>query len=156
LSDQPATAIRIAAPRDAGALAMLGRETFAETFGHLYPPHDLVEFLDAAHAPAYSARVAGDPAYRVWIAEQGERAIGYALAGPCLIPHPEVTRSCGELQRLYVRRDSQGAGLGVEMLEQVLAWLERPERRLWIGVWSENHGAQRLYARYGFAKVCEY
>ncbi len=27
---------------------------------------------------------------------------------------------------------------------------------LWIGVYSENHGAQRLYARQGFVKVGEY
>ena len=29
-------------------------------------------------------------------------------------------------------------------------------RDVWIGVWSENHGAQRLYARHGFEKVGEY
>ena len=29
-------------------------------------------------------------------------------------------------------------------------------RTLWIGVWSENHGAQRFYARHGFVHVGEY
>ena len=29
-------------------------------------------------------------------------------------------------------------------------------RTLWIGVWSENLGAQRFYGRYGFEKVGEY
>ena len=29
-------------------------------------------------------------------------------------------------------------------------------RTLWIGVWSENYGAQRLYARHGFEIVGEY
>ena len=39
----------------------------------------------------------------------------------------------------------------------MLAWLERDgQRQLWIGVWSENHGAQRLYARHGFAQVGTY
>ncbi len=151
-----AVSIRRSTPGDAEALAALGRDTFSETFGHLYPPQDLIDFLDAAHAPAFYARVAADPAYGVWMAEHDGAAIGYAVAGPCVIPHPEVTPTCGELQRLYVRRESQGSGLGVQMLEQVLGWLERPGRRLWIGVWSENFGAQRLYARYGFAKVGEY
>ena len=32
----------------------------------------------------------------------------------------------------------------------------RPGRRLWIGVWSKNFGAQRFYERLGFAKVGEY
>ena len=34
--------------------------------------------------------------------------------------------------------------------------LFRPPRRLWIGVWSENLGAQRLYARRGFEQVGTY
>mgnify|MGYP001551852877 CR=1 FL=1 len=29
-------------------------------------------------------------------------------------------------------------------------------RTLWLGVWSENFGAQRFYARYGFEKAGEY
>jgi ribosomal protein S18 acetylase RimI-like enzyme len=38
-----------------------------------------------------------------------------------------------------------------------MAWLERDgPRTIWIGVWSENHGAQRFYARQGFEKVGEY
>ena len=33
---------------------------------------------------------------------------------------------------------------------------ERLSRTIWIGVWSENHGAQRFYVREGFEKVGEY
>ncbi len=148
--------IRRATASDAAALAAIGRETFAETFGHLYPPEDLASFLDAAHAPAHYAGVAADAAFALWIAEARGRAVGYAEAGRCLIGHADVTPHCGELQRLYVRRDAQGGGLGVRLLETALGWLERPGRRLWIGCWSENLGAQRLYARYGFSKVGEY
>ncbi|HQP21612.1 MAG TPA: hypothetical protein PLG07_14995, partial [Phenylobacterium sp.] len=40
---------------------------------------------------------------------------------------------------------------------EIMAWLEAPgPRDLWIGVWSENHGAQRFYGRQGFEKVGEY
>ena len=36
-------------------------------------------------------------------------------------------------------------------------WLDQPQRRtLWVGVWEENFGAQRFYARYGCRKVGEY
>jgi len=149
-------AIRRAAASDADALAAVGRETFDETFGHLYPPDDLAGFLDAAHSATHYAESAKDPAFALWIAEADGRAVGYAEAGKCLIRHPDITPDCGELQRLYVRREAQGGGLGVRMLETALGWLERPGRRLWIGCWSENLGAQRLYARYGFSKVGEY
>ena len=37
------------------------------------------------------------------------------------------------------------------------AWLlQDGPRDIWIGVWSENFGAQRFYERQGFAKVGEY
>jgi hypothetical protein len=41
-------------------------------------------------------------------------------------------------------------------MHAALDWLDRLGRPLWIGVWSENHGAQRLYGRHGFVKVGEY
>ncbi len=84
-------------------------------------------------------------------------AIGYALAGPCALPHPEVTPGCGELKRIYFLRSRQGSGLGGRLFAQVIGWLQAAgPRPVWIGVWSENHGAQRFYARNGFEKVGEY
>jgi GNAT superfamily N-acetyltransferase len=85
------------------------------------------------------------------------QAIGYALAGPCGLPHEDVTPTCGELKRLYFLKDHQGGGNGGRLFAQVLDWLlaDGP-RTLWIGVWSENFGAQRFYGRHGFSKVGEY
>ena len=140
--------IRRASPADAERLAKLGAQTFSDTFGHLYPPRDLAGHLAQAHASERYAAWAADPAYGLWIAERDREAVGYALAGPCHLPHPEVTPACGELWRIYVRRDLHGAGLGGRLLTLALDWLAAPGRRLWIGVWSENHGAQRLYARH--------
>lgn len=87
----------------------------------------------------------------------GTRPIGYVSARPARLPHPEVLAGDGEVQRLYVLREYQGGGRGTLLLETALAWLERRgPRTLWIGVWSENLGAQRLYERHGFAIVGEY
>ena len=63
----------------------------------------------------------------------------------------------GELKRLYLLATAQGGGIGARLFEQALDWLERDgPRTLWISVWSENYGAQRFYARYGFEHVGEY
>ena len=69
---------------------------------------------------------------------------------------PLVTPGCGEVKRLYVRREAQNLKIGARLVEAALDWLEAPGRRLWIGVWSKNLGAQRFYGRYGFHKVGEY
>lgn len=148
--------IRIATPGDAETLAILGAQTFADTFGHLYPLRDLVAFIAVSHTPERYGAWAADPRFGLWIAERDGQAVGYALAGPNHLPHPGVTPYCGELWRIYVRKETQGAGLGGRLLTLALDWLQTPGRRLWIGVWSQNVRAQRLYSRYGFERVGEY
>jgi ribosomal protein S18 acetylase RimI-like enzyme len=153
----PAPTIRRADAADAEALSRIGAETFTETFGHLYPPQDLADFLVYAYNLERTRADLADPARASWIVEADGAVVGYALAGPCDLPHDEVTPACGELKRLYVLKRLQGDGTGSRLLAETFAWLERDgPRRLWIGVWSENHGAQRLYGRLGFEKVGEY
>ena len=152
------TIIRRAVPTDTATLAELGTTTFIETFGHLYTPQDLQTFLDESHSvAAYASVLATESGYALWIAERDGQAIGYAQAGPCGLPHADVHPDDGELKRLYVRAGSQGGGTGRALMDAAMAWLLRDgPRTLWISVWSENFGAQRFYARYGFAFVAEY
>ena len=85
------------------------------------------------------------------------RAAGYAAVGPCGLPHPDVREGDGELKRLYLRRDVQNGGWGGRLFDVALAWLlHAGPRTVWIGVYSENHGAQRFYQRRGWEKVGEY
>lgn len=152
-----APAIRRAQAADAATLSRIGRETFTITFGHLYPPEDLAAFLDGSHSEAAYAKLLADPRYGLWLLEDGGRAVGYAVAGPCGLPHPEVAPEDGELKRLYLLPAVQNGGWGGRLFAEAIGWLEREgPRRIWISVWSENFGAQRFYARHGFAKVAEY
>lgn len=149
--------IRRATPKDAEALAAIGRETFVETFGHLYPPRDLAYFLEMAYGLERTQQILANPRKASWIVEADGRVVGYALAGPCGLPHPDVKAEDGELKRLYLLKAHQGGGTGSRLLGEALGWLEgEGRRRIWIGVWAENHGAQRLYARAGFERVGEY
>jgi GNAT superfamily N-acetyltransferase len=156
----PATshpAIRRAGVADARVLAEIGAATFVETFGHLYPPADLAHYLAEAYGVARTRDDLADPARAAWLAEAGGRAVGYAAAGPCALPHPDVTAACGELKRLYLTAAWRNGGLGARLFGEALDWLERDgPRTIWLGVWSQNHGAQRFYARRGFAHVGDY
>ena len=151
------TTIRRATPDDASALAELGTVTFVETFGHLYTPEDLKTFLDESHTVAAYAKVLANPDYALWIAQRDGQAIGYAQAGSCGLPHADVKPEDGELKRLYLLQSAQGAGAGRALMDAAMAWLLRDgPRTLWLSVWSENLGAQRFYARYGFEFAGEY
>ncbi|MGV8961163.1 MAG: GNAT family N-acetyltransferase [Stenotrophomonas sp.] len=149
--------IRRATVEDAETLSVLATRTFVETFGHLYPDEDLQAFLAEAYDVARQRVILGHPDYAVWLLEADGVAIGHAAAGPCGLPHPQVQPGDGELKRLYLLREQQNCGWGSRLFETALAWLQRDgPRTLWIGVWSENFGAQRFYARYGFTQVGEY
>ena len=150
-------AIRRATPDDAQTLSALATRTFVETFGHLYPDEDLQAFLADAYAVEKQRVILSHPDYAVWLLEQDGNAIGHAAAGPCGLPHPDVGPGDGELKRLYLLRGHQNGGLGGKLFATALDWLQRDGPcTLWIGVWSENHGAQRFYARHGFVKAGEY
>jgi ribosomal protein S18 acetylase RimI-like enzyme len=149
--------IRRAGSADVVALAAIGARTFTDTFGHLYPAADLEQFLAEAYNLERTEADVADPEKASWIVEADSEVIGYALAGPCALPHPEVTPACGELKRIYLLKAWQGGGLGARLFGETLAWLQaKGPRTVWIGVWSENHGALRFYARHGFEKVGEY
>jgi ribosomal protein S18 acetylase RimI-like enzyme len=149
--------IRRAGPDDAPTLSVLATRTFVETFGHLYPPQDLNDFLAESYAVERQRVILSHPDYAVWLLELDGVAVGHAAAGPCGLPHPEVQPGDGELKRLYLIKDQQSSGWGSRLLETALTWLEREgPRTLWLGVWSENFGAQRFYARYGFERAGEY
>jgi ribosomal protein S18 acetylase RimI-like enzyme len=149
--------IRRATDCDAATLARIGAETFTLTFGHLYAPEDLAAFLADSHSRASYERLLADPGYGLWLLEDDRRAVGFAVAGPCGLPHPDVAPADGELKRLYLLPEAQNGGWGGRLFSTAVDWLQREgTRRLWISVWSENFGAQRFYARHGFAKVAEY
>lgn len=149
--------LRRATLDDAATVSVLAARTFTETFGASYPPQDLQAFLAEAYAVERQRIILAHPRYAVWLLERDGVAVGHATAGPCGLPHPQVHPDDGELKRLYLLGEVQKCGWGSRLLETALAWLERDgPRTLWIGVWSGNFGAQRLYARYGFEKMGEY
>ena len=165
--------IRRAAPADAPALAALGASTFSETFGHLYPPEDLEAFIATVHAREAWQHTLVDPQRAVWLAELADpsadaphahtggepdaHAIGFIAVGPCKLPLAQREPMAGEVHQLYVLARHQNLRIGGDLMAKGLQWLaSQGFAPLYIGVWSQNQGAQRFYRRYGFSQVGEY
>ncbi|MBB5987057.1 GNAT family N-acetyltransferase [Sphingobium lignivorans] len=158
----PTPRIRPATRHDVPALAALKlrcfRETFLEDFAVPYPPADLGVFERTAYGePTIAAEISASD-HATWVCEAGDGAlVGYAHAGPCKLPHPDVTDRSGELYQLYLRRDAQGMGLGRRLVTTALDWLdEHFPGPLWLGVWSGNARAIAVYQSLGFRKAGEY
>lgn len=149
--------IREAFEEDAEVLSALGAETFTGTFGHFYSRENLDKFLTKGHSVEVYRKLARDPESGVWIAEdESGKGVGYAVAGPCALPVPDLPAHSGELARLYLLKEAQGTGLGARLLETALDFLRDRFEHVYLSVYRDNTTAQRLYQRYGFVKIHDY
>lgn len=150
-------AFRDALESDAADLAEIGRETFVETFGHLYPAADLKAYVDDTYSTERMAADLRDPEIEVRVAFSGKRMAAYCKIGPCKLPIDTGPEPALELHRVYVYQARQGVGVG----RILLAWaIERARRRgatnLFLGVWESNDRAIALYRSRGFETVGTY
>jgi ribosomal protein S18 acetylase RimI-like enzyme len=157
MSTPPDITFRRAALDDAATLAVLGATTFTETFGHLYPPEDLQTFLIESHSVEAWRRTLADSERAIWLAVLDDVPIGFIAVGACKLPVDNREPAAGEVQMLYVLATHHNLRLGSRLMDLGLEWLQAQGKTpLYVGVWSENFGAQRFYHRYGFEKIGEY
>lgn len=150
--------LRPATPDDTAQLAQLGRDSFVAAFGHLYRAQDLNTFLEQAYSVDAVAAEIADPAITHCLAVADDGALaGYAkVCQPSpYAEHSDAARPMS-LGQLYCHPACTGAGIGARLMDWVLAQARlRGCDAVQLSVWSENLGAQRFYARYGFAKIAD-
>jgi diamine N-acetyltransferase len=141
---------------DAPALAELGRQTFVETFAHLYKEEDLASFLAEHHNEEVWRRQIESGEQAVRLVEDSDRAVAYARLTPLELP-AEPAGPAIELSQFYVLKPWQGQGIAQQLMDWVLDEARRrAAREIFLSVWSENHRAQAFYRRYGFSFVKPY
>jgi GNAT superfamily N-acetyltransferase len=148
-------AYRNAVPGDAAALAALGRRSFVETFGHLYKPEDLADFL-LNHSEESWAEQLGDPGFAVRMTEADGEPVAYAKLAPTSLPFEPRGPSI-ELRQFYVLAPWHGRGISQALMQWVLEEAKaRGAADLYLSVFIDNHRARRFYERYGFEYVGTY
>lgn len=149
--------LRPATPADAPALARLGADSFVAKFGHLYRPEDLAGFLAESHGEATVAGQIADPGMRVMLAERDGRLAGFCkLVMACGWPEHARGQRGIELKQLYTDAAATGQGIGARLMERALEEAARfGADEIQLSVYSENPGAQKFYARYGFVQVAD-
>lgn len=142
---------------DAEALAALGRESFCAAFAHLYREEDLNAFLERTYTPHVVAEDIRDPNLVHCLAEDRSGLAAFckiALGSP--YRHHSDAASPIALNQLYTAPAHTGEGLGAMLMDWVFEQAQsHGADAIQLSVWSENTGAQRFYARYGFAKIAD-
>lgn len=150
--------LRPATLDDVPALAALGRDSFTDAFGHLYRPEDLAAFLAEVHDEAVVAGeiTGGECRHALAVGDDG------ALLGYCKLRYPSKlggnsdARDPLELGQLYCAAAATGRGVGAALMDWALAEARAGGHdAVLLSVYSGNTGAQRFYARYGFAKIAD-
>lgn len=127
-----------------------------ECFGYLYTPENLNPFLQQWHSEEYYAKELVKPDHGILLAGEGNDLLGYIQTGSVNLPIASAPED-GEIRRLYCTANARGKGIGRRLMETAINQLEtKGSRRLFLGVWEENKGAQRFYRSFGFEKCGEY
>ena len=153
--------LRKAVAADAERLCRFGATEFTRTFGYLYVPHNLETYLSESYTPEVFLGYITDEKSSTWLAETSEGEVaGYSLAGPCTLPHDEITEENGEIKKLYIAPTFFGTGTAQSLFDKVNNFLLTDERYKgkprYLSVWSENFRAQKFYKRNDFDFLCEY
>lgn len=150
--------LRDATVSDAPAVAALGGEAFCAAFAYLYRPEDLNAFLAANHVPEKAAAEIANPAMRVHLAvDEAGKLLGFCkLVLACGWREHARAEKVVELKQLYTDPTVTGRGIGAALMDWALAEAaDQGAGEMQLSVWSGNDGAQRFYARYGFAKMAD-
>lgn len=150
------TAVQLAKPADAEAIAAFANGSFTHTFGHIYDPADLSIFLAEWNPPdRVRAQIASDD-HDIGLVRDGASAIlGYIKMGPVdfELPADQPTDSAVELHQLYVAEAAKGTGVAAALMDWGIAWACERASILYLSVFVENDRAQAFYRRYGFVDV---
>ncbi len=150
--------VRRAKPKDAHIISLLGRITFAETFGHLFTDqNDLLEYFERTFSVQKIRSGFTNSNNLFWIAMINELPVGYAklkLNSPSEFVDIENT---SQLQKIYVLKDFLAQKVGLKLQDEMLkAAKESGSTKIWLSVLQENERAIRFYLKNDFQKIGEH
>jgi ribosomal protein S18 acetylase RimI-like enzyme len=146
---------RDAMAADLPAIDSVFRQSFCDTFAHLYDPKDLADFLAKFTLEAWASEFS-DPHYGFRVAEAREEIVGYVKLGPLTLP-VETDANAMELRQLYILKDYHGIGIAHALMDWALGEARRRRaEEIYLTVYTDNHRARRFYDRYGFESVGQY
>jgi GNAT superfamily N-acetyltransferase len=112
-------------------------------------------FLDtewpAREGARYYADLVGDPSCLLALARDGDRVVGH-LVGKLIGPDSIRPVRVAVLESMRVQPDARGRGVGSRLVAEFFGWARHHRAALAsVTAYAANDGAQRFYARHGFA-----
>lgn len=147
--------IRRAGTEDITSIALLGRFTFGETFGHHFKDlEDLRAYYDQTFSIRKLKNSFQNPYNVFWIALADLLPVGYAKL-KLNSPSPFITsKNTCQLQKIYVLKDFISMGIGARLQQQVLEKaVSIGFDKIWLSVLDRNERAQHFYLKNKFEHI---
>ena len=147
--------IRLAKQEDAPFIALLGRITFTETFGHFFrDQQDLIDYYNVTFSVQKIEAGIKKPDNIFWIAFANRLPVGYAKLKLNSCSDFIQSKGVCQLQKIYVLNDflSMKIGFGLQDALQKKA-KELNFDQVWLSVLHSNERAFNFYKNNGFEQI---
>lgn len=151
--------VTVASKSDASAIAEIGGESWAATYGHAIPEDDVKDLLINMWSDQAVSAELSDCSKTYVVARDtrnNNRVVGIARMHRGENP-PSIQAEAQEMaviQKVHVDKRMHGRGIG-RMLITAIEELARAEgkQQIWLTVWEENSKAQEFYRRLGYREI---
>ena len=146
---------RIATQNDAQLIALLGRVTFTETFGHLFrDKQDLVNYYNTTFSVDKIENSLSKSETVFWISFVNQLPVGYAKLKLNSTTEFITSEKICQLQKIYVLKDFLSMKIGSKLQNLLLAKAkELAFKNVWLSVLKTNERAIQFYQKNGFKKI---
>ncbi len=141
--------IRLATIADAAAIAGVHVRSWQHAYTGIVPEDFLAGLDPTLRTPVWAENLRRGPADHVltWVAEEGDRVVGFATLGPGR--DEDAGRGDREIYSIYLDPDQWGHGVARDLMRTVVAEAG-VGTRIMLWVLAENEHARHFYRRNGF------
>jgi ribosomal protein S18 acetylase RimI-like enzyme len=143
---------RIANENDVAAIAAIGRQSFADAFGHLFNRmEDLQTYLDYTYEQEKLTKSVRKENNIHFLALVEDKPVGFLKMKRHSLNEQIGSPAQTELQKIYVLKEYHGSGAGKQLMKDALNTAEEinPDY-IWLDVHISNAKAIHVYKKNGF------
>ena len=138
---------------DLDLLLQISRSTFIEAFEDQNNPEDFWSYVNTAFSSKMLAEQMNNTDTEFYFTYVDGQLGGYFKLNENEAQTDIKTNDALEIERIYVKKEFQGQGIGAAMLKKIRAIaLHRTKSYMWLGVWEHNLKAIDFYEKNGFVK----
>ncbi len=146
--------IRICTKDDILVLSELSAVTFADTFRGTTSDENLEDFLKTAYQPEKLEKEMSNPESTFYFTYVEGELAGYLKINFGNAQSEIQDPKAGELERIYVKKEFQGKGVGRFLMEEALKLVrDAGKDYIWLGVWEHNDRALAFYKGHNFYQI---